>query len=71
MLGHVGKNIVLIDRSHVLRCAPERVRLATHEERQLVETPETQLLGIKDMMESGAFRGAQYVDLISQAYPPA
>ena len=43
--------------------------MATHAERQLVETPETQLLGIKDMLEGGAFRSSQYVDLVPQAYP--
>ena len=49
VLGHVGKNVVVIHRSHVLRCAPEQLRMATHAERQLVETPETQLLGIKKL----------------------
>eukprot|EP00435_Cladocopium_sp_Y103_P021891 s1135_g5.t1 len=69
VLGNVGKNVVIVHRSHVLRCAPEQLRMATHAERQLVETPETQLLGIKDMLEGGAFRSSQYVDLVPQAYP--
>ena len=68
-LGNIGKNVVIVHRNHVLRCAPEQLRLATHAERQLVETPETHLLGIKDMIESGTFRSAQYVDLTSQCYP--
>ena len=71
VIGHIGKNVVLAHRSHVLRCAPEQVRLATSEEKQLIETPETQLLGIKDMLEGGTFRSAQYVDLLHQAYPPS
>ena len=70
VLGHVGKNVAIIHRTHVLRCAPEQVRLATPEERQLIETPETQLLGVKDMLDKGTFRSAQYIDLLSQAYPP-
>ena len=69
VLGNVGKNVVIIHRTHVLRCAPEQLRLATFAERQLVETPETQLLGVKDMIEHGTFRSAQYVDLTSQSYP--
>eukprot|EP00435_Cladocopium_sp_Y103_P016757 s3691_g4.t1 len=69
VLGNIGKNVVIVHRNHVLRCAPEQLRLATHAERQLVETPETHLLGIKDMIESGTFRSAQHVDLTSQCYP--
>eukprot|EP00435_Cladocopium_sp_Y103_P029371 s1599_g7.t1 len=71
VIGHIGKNVVLAHRSHVLRCAPEQVRLATSEEKQLIDTPDTQLLGIKDMLEGGTFRSAQYVDLLHQAYPPS
>lgn len=41
-LGHVGRNIVLAHRTHILRCAPEQVRPATSDEKALVETPETQ-----------------------------
>ena len=66
----VGRNVIVAHRNHILRCAPEQVRLATGEERSLVETPETQLLGIKDMIEHGTFRSHQYIDLVAQAYPP-
>eukprot|EP00435_Cladocopium_sp_Y103_P057373 s281_g19.t1 len=69
VLGNIGKNVVIVHRTHVLRCAPEQLRLATHAERQLVETPETHLLGVKNMIEHGTFRSAQYVDLTSQSYP--
>ena len=70
VIGLVGRNVIVAHRNHILRCAPEQVRLATGEERSLVETPETQLLGIKDMIEHGTFRSPQYVDLVAQAYPP-
>ena len=61
---------MLAHRTHILRCAPEQVRPATSDEKALVETPETQLLGVKDMLEGGTFRSSQYVDLLAQAYPP-
>ena len=70
VIGLVGRNVIVAHRNHILRCAPEQVRLATGEERSLVETPETQLLGIKDMIEHGTFRSHQYIDLVAQAYPP-
>ena len=57
-------------RTHILRCAPEQVRLATTEERALIADPENELLGIKDLMEGGTFRSSQYVDLLHQSYPP-
>ena len=69
VIGLVGRNVIVAHRNHIIRCAPEQVRLATNEERSLLETPETQLLGIKDMIEHGTFRSHQYVDLTSQAYP--
>ena len=69
-IGLIGKNVVIAHRTHILRCAPEQLRLATPEEKQLIETPETQLLGVKDMLEGGTFRSAQYLDLLHEAYPP-
>ena len=63
------QNIVIIHRTHVFRCAPEQLRLAAFAERQLIATPEIHLLGVKDMIEHGTFRSAQYVDLTSQACP--
>eukprot|EP00435_Cladocopium_sp_Y103_P071090 s130_g36.t1 len=70
VIGLVGRNVIVAHRNHIIRCAPEQVRLATNEEKSLIETPETQLLGIKDMIEHGTFRSHQYVDLVAQAYPP-
>jgi len=70
VLGLIGRNVVIAHRNHIPRCAPEQVRLATQEEKALIETQGTELLGIKDMIEGGTFRSSQYVDLISQAYPP-
>ena len=70
VLGHVGKNVVVVHRTRIFRCAPEQVRLATTEEKSLITTPETELLGIKDMLDGGTFRSAQFIDLISQSYPP-
>lgn len=70
VLGLIGRNVA--HRNHILRRAPEQVNLATSEERTLIETQGTELLSIKDMIEGGTFRSSrdQYVDLISQSYPP-
>eukprot|EP00435_Cladocopium_sp_Y103_P025163 s1174_g6.t1 len=70
VLGKVGRNLILIHRKQIFRCAPEQVRAATQEERALVQTPHAELLGVKDLIEGGAFKSSQYVDLVSQAYPP-
>lgn len=69
VLGTVGRNLILIHRKTVLRCAPEQVRPATSEEKVLANTPESELLGIKDMIEGGALKSRQYVDLTPHAYP--
>ena len=70
VIGLVGRNVIIAHRNHIIRCAPEQVRLSTNEEKALIETHGSELLGIKDMIEGGTFRSAQYVDLLSQAYPP-
>eukprot|EP00435_Cladocopium_sp_Y103_P050219 s645_g15.t1 len=70
VLGLIGRNVVIAHRNHILRCAPEQLRLATPEEKALVETQGTELLGVKDMIEGGTFRSSRYVDLLSQSYPP-
>lgn len=44
MLGTVGRNLILVHRRNVIRCAPEQVRHATNEEKCLIATPETELL---------------------------
>ena len=70
VIGLIGRNVIIAHRNHIIRCAPEQVRMATSEEKTLIETPGTELLGIKDMIESGTFRSSQYVDLLAQSYPP-
>ena len=69
VLGNVGRNLVLAHRKQILRAAPEQVRPATSEEKQLLTSPGTELLGIKDLIEGGTFRSQQYIDLTSQSYP--
>ena len=69
VIGKIGKNYIIAHRKQIFRCAPEQLRPATTEERTLVTTPQTELLGICDMIEGGTFRGKQYVDLISGQYP--
>eukprot|EP00435_Cladocopium_sp_Y103_P054627 s220_g17.t2 len=69
VLGTVGRNLVLAHRKQILRCAPEQVRFATTEEKTLLGTPQAELLGIKDLIEGGAFKSQQYVDLVPQSYP--
>ena len=69
VLGKVGRNYVIVHRRQVLRVAPEQLRLASTEERTLLETPGAQLLGIKDLIEGGGFQSKHYVDLIHQDYP--
>ena len=44
VLGLIGRNVA--HRNHILRRAPEQVNLATSEERTLIETQGTELLGI-------------------------
>ena len=62
---------MIAHRTHIIRrCAPEQVRFATTEEKALLSDPQNQLLGMKDLMDSGTFRSSQFHDLISQAYPP-
>ena len=70
VLGNVGHNIVIIHKRNIFRCAPEQVRLATSEERALMDTPESELLGIKNLMQNNALQSRQYVDLVRQSPPP-
>ena len=70
VIGKVGRNYIIAHRRQVLRCAPEQLRAATTEEKTLVQTPEAELLGIKDLIEGGTFKGQQYVDLVPGRYPP-
>ena len=69
VIGNVGRNVVIAHRKSIFRCAPEQLRPATNEERCLIETPETELLGIKDLIEGGTFRSKNFVDLVPEHYP--
>ena len=69
VLGYVGRNLVIAHRKHIFRCAPEQLRFATSEEKALLNTPQVELLGIKDLIEGGAFKSQQFVDLTSSHYP--
>eukprot|EP00435_Cladocopium_sp_Y103_P016050 s2207_g4.t1 len=70
MIGTVGRNLILIHRRQLLRCAPEQVRPSTSEEKQLSATPQAELLGIKNLVEQGSLQSRNYVDLVPEAYPP-
>ena len=60
---------MIIHRKTVLRAAPEQIRLATAEEKTLRALPQAELLGIKDLIDGGALKSQQYIDLASQDYP--
>ena len=70
ILGRVGRNYVLVHRRQVIRCAPEQLRPATNEEKNLIATPEVEMLGIKDLIDKGNLQSKQYIDLLHQSYPP-
>ena len=69
VLGHVGRNVVVIHKRQVFRCAPEQIRPSTESEKQLAQTPELELAGIKHLIDQGAIQSKQYVDLVPQGYP--
>lgn len=69
VLGYVGRNLVVVRKRQIFRCAPEQVRGSTESELKLVETPNMDLLGIKHFIEKGALESKQYVDLVSEPYP--
>ena len=70
VIGSVGKNYVVAHRRQIFRVAPEQLRPATTEEKALLETPQAELLGVKDLLEGGTFRSHQYIDLVPAHYPP-
>lgn len=45
------------------------MRPSTLDESRLIETPEVNLLGIKESIEKGAIHSKQYIDLVPEAYP--
>ena len=71
VLGYVGRNLVVIHKRNIFRCAPEQVRAATNEERSLMDAPNADLIGIKHLLQNNALESRQYVDLVPQELPPA
>ena len=70
VLGHIGRNIVVSHRRSIFRVAPEHIRNATSEEREIAEFPEAELLGIKTLLQKGQFPKSQFQDLVGQEPPP-
>ncbi|CAE7029162.1 RE2 [Symbiodinium sp. CCMP2592] len=70
VLGQVGKNLVVVHKRQVFRCAPEQVRKATSEEQALVSTPNAELLGFKHLIDTNALSSRQYMDLVPLDRPP-
>ena len=71
VLGYVGRNLVIVHKRNIFRCAPEQVRASTSEEESLATTPHLEILGIKNLIDSGSLQSRQYVDLVPQGAPPA
>ncbi|CAK9116539.1 unnamed protein product, partial [Durusdinium trenchii] len=69
VLGYVGRNLVIIHKRQIFRCAPEQIRPSTQDELKLTETPHMDFLGIKHLIESHQLESRQYVDLTSESYP--
>eukprot|EP00435_Cladocopium_sp_Y103_P063629 s214_g25.t1 len=69
VIGTVGRNLILIHRKQLLRCAPEQVRPSTTEEKQLAATPQAELLGIKSLVEQGNLQSRNYIDLLRESRP--
>ena len=66
VLGHVGRNVVIIHKRQIFRRAPEQIRPSTDSEKQLAQTPHLELAGIKHLIGQGAVQSKQYVDLVPQ-----
>ena len=65
VLRSVGRNLVMAHRKQIFRCAPEQVRPAASKEKTFLQTPQSELLGIKHLIEGCS----QFIDLSSQEYP--
>ena len=70
VLGHIGRNVVVSHRRSIFRVAPEHIRSATSEEREVAEFPQAELLGIKTLLQQGQFPKSQFQDLVGQESPP-
>ena len=71
VVGSVGRNVIVLHRRQLIRCAPEQIRASTEEEQTLVQTPQVELLGIKQMIEQDSLQSKSYIDLLPQSYPPS
>ncbi|CAK9023644.1 unnamed protein product [Durusdinium trenchii] len=69
VMGRVGRNYVIAHRKQIFRVAPEQLRAATSEEKAVLQSPQAELLGIKDLLEGGTFKSHQFVDLVPGHYP--
>jgi hypothetical protein len=58
IIGSVGKNYLVAHRRQIFKVAPEQLRRATEEEQIHIQSPQSELLGIKDMIEGGTFKGS-------------
>jgi hypothetical protein len=70
VLGRIGRNLVVAHKRSLFRCAPEQLRFATNQEQQVAEFPESELLGIRNLLERGQFPKSQFTDLVSHGNPP-
>ncbi len=70
ILGKIGRNFVVAHRRSILRCAPEQLRLASSEERAVAVFPESELLGVRTLLEKGQFPKSQFVDITQDTRPP-
>ena len=70
ILGRIGRNFVIAHRRSLLRCAPEQLRHASFEEKAVAEFPESEPLGIKNLLEKGQFPKSQFTDIVGQSVPP-
>eukprot|EP00435_Cladocopium_sp_Y103_P019462 s1915_g4.t1 len=69
VLGRIGVNWVVAHRRNLFRCSPEQLRHATHDEQAIAKFDQSELLGIKTLLEKGQFPKSQFVDLINQDEP--
>ena len=51
------KELLVAHHGQILRVAPEQLRRATEEEKILIQSPQSELLGVKDMIEGDTFKG--------------
>ena len=69
VLGSIGRNFVVAHRRSLLRCSPEQMRFATEAESTVAEFPESELLGVKTLLEKGQFPRSQFIDVTQEGRP--